>query len=850
MTLQPPNLDDRTYEDLLRAARDRATRSHPEWSELSPADPGVTLLELFAYLTDTLLYRVNRLPEKAYVELLRLMGVQLHPPSAAVVHLRFERADQEGDRPCLLLPEGVTVTPKAGGPRFRTLRPAEIPEGADAVEVVAAHVERISGQLLGRSSGDPGQVFQCGGPIVRPHVSDTGADLFEVRVGIEAVSTGAVTGRVMTHEGASYEVWTEVDHFSEQGAQRTFMVDRASGEISFSPFVPTSTSAASGIVPPEGRLIRAWYFTGGGEEGSIAAGQITEIDSAESFNLQVTNPSRAVGGVDGESLQQALLRGPAAFRSRDRIVTARDYESYAMDLATISRASAQPMVTKWPHAAPGTVEIVVVPSLPGVRAGKTKTMRMLLRDHQTADVLDDLCAGLDDRRPLGSTVHARWVDYCEVEVHADLLLQAGAEQEHVKEEVSRSVDSLINPVADRAAVSTGWNLEEPLQAGRVYERIHRVPGVARVERLRLVLADTPETEIVAVEADGTAVGVWYCLTSGGLHRSTSDGAIWHRIESAPSNKGQLTKVSAHRTAPGRVALIQAFEDEHGPTAILHTSSDCGTTWTHSCSLRAVVHDIVWTAYDGVPALLLATDRGLFRWIESSSTPLEQILMAGLEPGTGFWTVATLPDAAGDAIVVAASAKSGGGVWMSHDGGLPMTYIEIGLTGRDVRALAFDGIGRRARLWAGDTVVGALPANGAFRWTGRGKDWDQIVRGWSGGSCVKLVAHGNTMLAASHSGGVVTTQTQSNGELGWSIPDLDSGLPRRSSEYPFARVSALATSHQGRTLIAGGARGLVRSLDGGATWSTTGQREFIDSIPLERDTLFTAGRHHFQFTEER
>src|SRR5210317_1920901 len=108
MSLRSPNLDDRRFEDLVEEGRRRIAQSCPEWTDLSPGDPGVVMLEVFAYLTDILLYRLNRLPEKAYIKFLRLIGVRLYPPAAAGVNLRF-RLTRAQNRP-VEVPKGTRVT--------------------------------------------------------------------------------------------------------------------------------------------------------------------------------------------------------------------------------------------------------------------------------------------------------------------------------------------------------------------------------------------------------------------------------------------------------------------------------------------------------------------------------------------------------------------------------------------------------------------------------------------------------------------------------------------------------------------------------------------------------------------
>jgi hypothetical protein len=88
-SLQPPNLDDRTFEDLVAEAINYVRGTSSAWDDLSFGDPGRVLLEAFAYITEIMIYRLNRLPEKVYIEFLRLIGVKLYPPGVAHTHLVF-----------------------------------------------------------------------------------------------------------------------------------------------------------------------------------------------------------------------------------------------------------------------------------------------------------------------------------------------------------------------------------------------------------------------------------------------------------------------------------------------------------------------------------------------------------------------------------------------------------------------------------------------------------------------------------------------------------------------------------------------------------------------------------------
>lgn len=74
MPLQLPNLDDRTYDDLVEEARSLIPTYAPEWTNHNPSDPGITLIELFAYLTELLIYRLNRVTDANIVSFLKLLN--------------------------------------------------------------------------------------------------------------------------------------------------------------------------------------------------------------------------------------------------------------------------------------------------------------------------------------------------------------------------------------------------------------------------------------------------------------------------------------------------------------------------------------------------------------------------------------------------------------------------------------------------------------------------------------------------------------------------------------------------------------------------------------------------------
>jgi predicted phage baseplate assembly protein len=107
MPLPTPNLDDRRFQDIVDQAKSLIPQYCPEWTDHNVSDPGVTLIELFAWMTEMLLYRVNQVPDKMYVKLLELIGVRLEPPRAAHAPVTFYlSAAQPTD---VTIPEGTEV---------------------------------------------------------------------------------------------------------------------------------------------------------------------------------------------------------------------------------------------------------------------------------------------------------------------------------------------------------------------------------------------------------------------------------------------------------------------------------------------------------------------------------------------------------------------------------------------------------------------------------------------------------------------------------------------------------------------------------------------------------------------
>ncbi|MCP5106289.1 MAG: hypothetical protein GY950_23080, partial [bacterium] len=91
MALNIPNLDDIKFEQLVDESRAQINRCAPQWTDHNLHDPGITFIDLFAWLAEMQIYHLNRVTETNYKKFLELVGI--HPLEArpAAVDVTFEK---------------------------------------------------------------------------------------------------------------------------------------------------------------------------------------------------------------------------------------------------------------------------------------------------------------------------------------------------------------------------------------------------------------------------------------------------------------------------------------------------------------------------------------------------------------------------------------------------------------------------------------------------------------------------------------------------------------------------------------------------------------------------------------
>ncbi|MGV9213620.1 putative baseplate assembly protein [Micromonospora sp. RB23] len=877
MTLPVPHLDDRGFLDLVTEARERIRQSCPAWTDLSAHDPGMALVEAFAHLTEVMIYRLNQLPEKAYVQFLNLLGVARHAPTAAWADVVFTRAG--ADTAAVRIPAGLRVAAARGGdPRpvvFVTTEPAVLPAGQSSVTVRMHHCEPVDAELLGVGTGQPGQVLRAS----RAPLAHTGEPL-DLLLGVE-VPTGSVElgAAAREHEGRTFEIWQPVDSFAGLGPQaKAYLVDRCSGTVTFAPALdlrpPTGGAAGPtpvAAVPPAGRQVRLWYRAGGGPAGNVAAGTLTTLRDPLP-GVRVDNPAPAAGGREMEALESVLLRGPYEFFAQQRAVTARDFEVLATSSGAVARARAFTRSAVYSFARPGEVEVVLVPYVPPAARPGGRLPVAVLREHEVPEARHRVEADLEQRRMVGIRSRASWARFKAVSVRARVVVRREEDVDAVRRRIHDRLHQTLSPLPT-ALNPSGWPFGEPLRASNVYRLLEQAePGVRYVESVRFVVDEAPDANVRALAVDAYQARTWYAGRGPVLFRSSNAGAGWEPAGRFDDDETVLRVAPAPAPVrpgivarPGSVAVVTVRESGGSRVRL---STDLGETWSLLADLDSRISDVAWLDRDGAGALLVATDTGLYEVsLLPGAVPL-QILVDPSDADRGFYAVRAFVSERGSP-GVAVAAQASFGVYLSTAGGRPGSFAHVGLSNVDNRVLAVQYDGPATLLWSGAGEPDPKkPGQGCHRTRLFESDvkWQAVQAGWIGGTCRDLAFAGQQAVAATQSGGVLRLDTLA-AQPQWQPVSVNCGLPLRDrtrfvpvdavavSGPPAAAVGAGGPAASGaggpaadRLVLAGGERGVYRSADA-VTWTASANQATADVVTVPDTWLLCSGEHDIEVVRQ-
>jgi predicted phage baseplate assembly protein len=328
----------------------------------------------------------------------------------------------------------------------------------------AANAELVRQEVLGTSEGIPGGRFQL--------------RRFPV-VAAEKPLTLEVS------DGDEWQEWTQRPNFAASGpTDRHFVLDPASGQIDFGPAVRMADGALKsyGAVPPRDAVVRVpLYRAGGGGGGNVASRALTVLKASIPFVARVENRRAAQGGVDGETLEMAKVRGPIVLRTRDRAVTAEDFESIAREVAPeVARVKAIP---SGDGADAGVVRVLIVPAA-GSPDGRISFDQLVPAD----DTLERITRRLDETRLVGTRVVVEPPVYRGVTIVARLRARHRVDPARLQQDALDALFGFIHPTTG-GPDGTGWPFGRPILAGEVYSALQRVRGTELVEDVRIFSAD-------------------------------------------------------------------------------------------------------------------------------------------------------------------------------------------------------------------------------------------------------------------------------------------------------------------------------------------------------------------------
>jgi hypothetical protein len=299
---------------------------NPNWTSRDPADFGMTMVDMFAYMGDLLNFYIDRATNEGFLatasqrdSVLQIANTLGYIPTglvAATTTIGFSNSTGSA----ITVPAGTQIANSAVVNGVST----QIIFETDAAVVVPAKVGAVNGvasggatqgytvanEALGTSTGAPGQVFK----------------LF---------NSSVIAGSVKVYIN-------NIEYFYE-----TSLINKTINDPVFSTVNDAQGSTyvlfgdgIGGRVPPTGGAITATYRVGEGILGNVPSGSLTNFLTAVTSGVTATNGAAASGGADEESTDSIRLNAPIALRPLNRAISLKDYGYLALQVTGVAKAIA------------------------------------------------------------------------------------------------------------------------------------------------------------------------------------------------------------------------------------------------------------------------------------------------------------------------------------------------------------------------------------------------------------------------------------------------------------------------------------------------------------------------------
>jgi predicted phage baseplate assembly protein len=334
--------------------------------------------------------------------------------------------------------------------------------------VEAANVVTIHDEVIGSSDGTPIQSFALAyGPLLEGEmieVLERDAPPAE-----EAADLG--DDPVRPYGDAGFWVrWRQVESFFDSGPRsRHYVRNPFNRQISFG-------DGTKGMMPPEGRnnIVARKYQVGGGVRGNVNALMLTQLTRAIAYVEGCYNVLPAAGGADAETVDEAKERAPRMLKSRDRAVTAEDFEALALRASTaVARAKCLPS-----HDREGEVEVVIVPK------GDEQNLDLTRRLTPAPELVRYVKNSLDERRLVGTVVTVLRPVYVEISLKVVLVRRTIGQPERVKREIEERLRRYLHPLVG-GRDGKGWPFGRAVYKTDLAHLVEDVPGIETIDSITI-----------------------------------------------------------------------------------------------------------------------------------------------------------------------------------------------------------------------------------------------------------------------------------------------------------------------------------------------------------------------------
>lgn len=353
--------------------------------------------------------------------------------------------------------------------------------------VLASQTMRLGNELLGSSNGRPKQIFYTlSNPIIGKATLEVRElngneprekDVYHKRNGPDSKHLPNLNSEksIPSLKQDAWNTWCEVEDFSASDSHSShYTLNRLTGCVQFG-------DGKNGRIPPVGannvRLHE--YHTGGGQEGNRSIGKITQLRTTIPYVESVTNHEPAGGGQDKETPDMLARGATARIRHRDRAICTDDYVDLANkaspEVAYASCVGARDLTRDQKidsETNAGIVSVIVVP------------YSSELRPQPSFELLKNVKAFLDDRRPVGIDLIVLGPEYVSISVVADIVWEKEYSITGAVAECEKRLNGFLHPVTG-APDGRGWRFGRMPHASDIYPVLGAIDGLDHIKMLEL-----------------------------------------------------------------------------------------------------------------------------------------------------------------------------------------------------------------------------------------------------------------------------------------------------------------------------------------------------------------------------